>query len=323
MLLGRELDCSECHPKPAHWDDVGHILDASGKAITAPVPVSFGAAAMAGGATPVYDRATGTCTNVACHDRKTQTWTPGQVADCTSCHGKPPTGHDASSTDCVRCHALVVDAAGKIIDPVRHMNGHVELGNDSGTCSACHGDATSPAPPRDVAGSTSNTVVTVGAHRNHLGAHQLRGPIACNECHVTVTKPGDPGHLDHGPQAVVFPAGLIAGLAIADGASASWDHASATCSGVYCHGGGSKLSGDTSPTLMRTPKWTAIGTGQAACGTCHGVPPTTAPHTPAMSLLTCVQCHPSTIDANGSLIVTGAPGAETSTHINGRIDVTP
>jgi hypothetical protein len=37
----------------------------------------------------------------------------------------------------------------------------------------------------------------------------------------------------------------------------------------------------------------------------------------------CARCHPSTVTANGAIIVSGPPGARTSTHINGVIDVTP
>jgi hypothetical protein len=66
--------------------------------------------------------------------------------------------------------------------------------------------------------------------------------------------------------------------------------------------------------------WTQ--TGGAACGTCHGVPPATPAHrgVPA-TLASCTTCHPRTIDATGTIILTPGPGVVTSTHINGVVDV--
>jgi hypothetical protein len=40
-----------------------------------------------------------------------------------------------------------------------------------------------------------------------------------------------------------------------------------------------------------------------------------------MTRFDCSSCHPRTVDPAGVVIVSGPPGAETSAHINGVIDV--
>jgi hypothetical protein len=56
-----------------------------------------------------------------------------------------------------------------------------------------------------------------------------------------------------------------------------------------------------------SPVWTA----SAACGTCHGLPPTG--HT-AATLTTCVNCHSGMIDATGTI-------TDKTKHVNGKINV--
>jgi hypothetical protein len=63
------------------------------------------------------------------------------------------------------------------------------------------------------------------------------------------------------------------------------------------------------------------GPGEAACGSCHGIPPTDGTHNPALRLSDCVTCHPRTVDAFGNILVSGPLGAQTSEHINGTIDL--
>ncbi|MBU1097402.1 MAG: hypothetical protein KKB34_13040 [Bacteroidetes bacterium] len=65
----------------------------------------------------------------------------GTQAACGTCHGSIdasgtlisalPNGHTGTFkiTDCVLCHPAVVDKAGKIIDPVKHINGMANLTN--------------------------------------------------------------------------------------------------------------------------------------------------------------------------------------------------
>jgi predicted CxxxxCH...CXXCH cytochrome family protein len=76
-------------------------------------------------------------------------------------------------------------------------------------------------------------------------------------------------------------------------ASGTWDRATATCTNVACHG-------------AATPVWTRVGRGEAACGTCHGAPPTDAPHDPSMDVFACATCHPA---------------FDQGKHINGVVDV--
>jgi len=92
--------------------------------------------------------------------------------------------------------------------------------------------------------------------------------------------------------------------------------ADSTCSGTYCHGGGSRLAGDTAPTRLDSVEWTATG-GQAVCGTCHGVPPVDGAHTRDLGLTDCATCHAATVDDFGNIRFSNG----VTTHINGRPDV--
>jgi hypothetical protein len=162
-------------------------------------------------------------------------------------------------------------------------------------CNACHGNATNNAPPRDTLGNTATTARGVGAHQAHLvtGSSWHRD-IPCADCHVVPSHVEDPGHL--GP----LPAGLTWGpTAGASGVSPSWN--GVTCT-VACHGASMDAG---------LPIWTQVGAGQAACGTCHGVPPP-APH-PAATLSTCVTCHPTAAPDGGF----SAP----QRHVDGVLDL--
>ena len=188
-------------------------------------------------------------------------------------------------------------------------------GDGTPTCSSCHGSAESPAPPRDLSGNSNPSARGVGAHQAHLfGRTVISAPIACSACHHVPADVVSPGHLDHlRPATITF-----SGLALADGATPSWNGTS--CSNSYCHGGGAKLAGDTAARL-HTPAWT-LGTSQAFCGSCHGLPPGNAVHA-GISYPDCARCHATTATPTGGILVSGPPGARTSTHINGVIDVTP
>jgi hypothetical protein len=59
-----------------------------------------------------------------------------------------------------------------------------------------------------------------------------------------------------------------------------------------------------------TPVWTS-GESQAACGTCHGLPP--AGHIP-FTVTSCVNCHSPVVDATGNI-------SDKALHINGKINV--
>jgi len=89
--IGQKVACDECHPVPStilaspHLDGV--------------VTIAFGPIASKFGASPTYDRATQTCTNVSCHGipgAKVNpvvwpSWQNGNEAIvCGSCHDLPP-----------------------------------------------------------------------------------------------------------------------------------------------------------------------------------------------------------------------------------------
>jgi predicted CxxxxCH...CXXCH cytochrome family protein len=215
---------------------------------------------------------------------------------CQSCHGDDLSGGKVG-VSCQQCHSLQIPAGGVT------------------NCSSCHGGPQSPAPPRDLSGNTASSARGVGAHQPHLfGKTVISGTIACSACHTVPAEVDSLGHLDGlRPAEVTF-----SGLAVADGATAAWNGAS--CSATYCHGGGTKLATDTAARL-RSPVWTG-GTSQAFCGSCHGVPPGNAQHA-GIVFPDCARCHSGTVTSSGSIIVSGPPGARTSTHVNGVIDVTP
>ena len=119
--------------------------------------IEFSALASAFGASPSWDPASGTCSDVYCHGAFTflqensanpwgyaeaaivgqnplTNWTEpeAQALVCGSCHGLPPTGHIQTSPrvsvdDCSQCHGRVVNARFQIIDKDLHINGEIEL----------------------------------------------------------------------------------------------------------------------------------------------------------------------------------------------------
>ena len=310
--------CERCHRVPSQPGDEGHY-QSGGTLLTGPAPVIVDAGYAGSFA---WDRSAATCTNSYCHApfqdpnamQIAPVWTKvGQgQANCGSCHGVPPPGH-GPDTRCQTCHrpSFIGDQPRSPL----HVNGQIDLAAVPGTtCIGCHGSGDSPAPPIDVLGRSDPSLQTVGAHREHLEAlHRLSAPVACNECHLVPAQFNSPGHVDHPPPAVVFPpdAGV---LARKDGATPTYDPATATCTS-YCHGSGAGLSQDTAPTVNRTPKFNG-GPGEAACGSCHGIPPQTPGH-PGATLTSCANCHSHSVTPAGNIIV-GADGS--STHINGRID---
>ncbi len=271
---------------PARWDAPGHILAGDGSVDGAPAEVVLGPLAAreldpprrAG--PPAYDPATGRCDNVYCHGggwgdasatHPAPVWTragQGQAA-CGACHGRPPSDHGPTAA-CASCHPTSASA---------HLDGVVEVGDGSRTCTACHG-----APPAS------------GAHRQHVFAFKLRGPIACNECHIVPATVTSEGHIDSD-----LPAEVSFGvLARTGGALPTWNGAAVgTCAGSYCHG-------------SATPVWTRLDQGEAACGTCHGVPPTDGAHAPTLTLRDCHSCHAGSVDDFGNILTNGG-------HLDGNV----
>lgn len=164
------------------------------------------------------------------------------------------------------------------------------------TCSMCHGSAASPAPPRSLDGGTLTTDRAVGAHQSHLktGSSWHRD-VQCADCHVVPASVGDATHIGAAPAEVTFSA--LAG----QGVSAVWSGVNCT---VYCHG--ATLAGG----INTQPNWTTVNGTQAACGTCHSLPP--GGNHPGNS--TCGGCHSPVMNPDNITFKNPA------LHINGVVD---
>jgi predicted CxxxxCH...CXXCH cytochrome family protein len=306
--LRQALACAECHAVPS---DTSHVNGS--------VDLTWGPLARAGGAVPVWDGAR--CSGVYCHggtlnaggSNTSPTWTKvgaGEVA-CGACHGIPPppsTGHPAvpgGATACGLCHPGVTASGAIDVAAGKHVNGVVDVKDLS--CTSCHGDAgravNAPAPPHGTHGETATTALAVGAHAQHLQGGRLRAGLSCADCHPV---PTSTTHTDGKVDLAFGP------LARAGGANPSWDRASATCSGVYCHGATLHAGG-----AATAPVWTRVDGSQIACGTCHGAPPPPSTGHPAVGgeLTVCSGCHADTVKPDGTIDVAAGK------HMNGTVDV--
>ena len=237
---------------------------------------------------------------------------PGQ---CTTCHGNgsdfTPDG-GSSNVSCAACHvnAFASSTCGGfgVSSPCSCdlCHGSVQMSPMMGTgCTLCHGNvavtsaSTQAAPPRDTLGNTATTAPFVGAHQSHLNAGAISQAIACTECHAV------PTDITHAALPISFSWGPLATSA---GVNPVWNGSPAYTCTNYCHG--ATLPGGTNT----KPNWTAVNGTQAACGTCHGVPPP-SPH-PAAALTQCHGCHSGTVNADGTINVAGG------LHVNGTVEIT-
>jgi predicted CxxxxCH...CXXCH cytochrome family protein len=275
--LGAPVACATCHAVPTamlHADGAAQVL------------------------LPGWDPITGSCASTYCHGSfpggnvaNAPSWTvvDGSQVACGSCHGVPAAPH-TSSPACGNCHPGYTASS---VNAATHVDGDVDV--KPMTCTACHGEegrAFAPAaPPLATAGQTEPSQRGVGAHQRHLAGGAIGKPVACEECHAVPTA------MDHSDGAVGLAFGALSRRV---GAQPSFDAATGTCSGVYCHGavlrgGGTNLA----------PLWTA-GPEAAACGACHGNPPP-PPH---VQTKICNNCHPGyTVDS-----------VNVEMHMNGVID---
>jgi predicted CxxxxCH...CXXCH cytochrome family protein len=196
------------------------------------------------------------------------------------------------------------------VNPATHVNGTIDF--IGLTCTTCHGDpqrgATTlnpqlaAAPPLDTVGNSVTTSPGVGAHQAHLNDGSLRGALACTECHAVPTS------------IVTHPTGTLnltwGTLATTGGAVPTY--AGGTCSTTYCHGATLNAGGTN-----QAPRWTG-GSGEVACGTCHGAPPPSPHPVVTGGLSACNGCHSATVDATGAIIPASAGGK----HIDGIIQAT-
>lgn len=154
LELRDETSCADCHKVVTSFDAEGHIDD------TERSEVIFSEFANSGPSEAGYDFDGLTCQNTYCHGNFVFTSTnpaydpiyetgeitgnnyspiwnkvDGTQAACGTCHGEIdnngqlvtplPNGHygEFELEDCASCHTSVVDAAGNIIDPEKHING--------------------------------------------------------------------------------------------------------------------------------------------------------------------------------------------------------
>ncbi len=199
-------------------------------------------------------------------------------------------------------------------------------------CNTCHGefrgdpgDTLSWAPPRDTNDDTLSTTPGVGAHQLHLvGAGMTSSrAVPCSGCHTVPTNVSDPGHYGNpGGRAIVTIKSALA-LTPSDGLTPAPTYNLTTfkCSGTYCHGSwqlrrattpfDSTFYADTAMTgNFAAPVWTG-GSAEAACGTCHDLPPKGHTQYP---LNQCYACHSGVVNAQGQII-------DKTKHMNGLIDV--
>jgi predicted CxxxxCH...CXXCH cytochrome family protein len=309
--LMHPVACQACHVVPKNADDPGHMDH------PLPAYIIWGDISKAMGANATWDHGSATCTNTYCHgatltggSNTSPVWTKvdGSQAACGACHGLPPPAPHPQSQTCENCHAPIAGPNLSIADPARHADGVLDV-KDTSQCSSCHGSTANSAPPHDTSNKSDTSLVTVGAHQTHLLGGASSAPVACTECHIDVMALNTPGHIDHPPPATI----TWGDIAKSGGSSPAWDHNQATCANTYCHGSSMVTvpgkTVDAGGRLM-TPKWTAVDGTQAACGTCHGLPPP-APHPQNER---CELCHAPTAGPNQTI-------ANRMTHVDGVLQV--
>jgi predicted CxxxxCH...CXXCH cytochrome family protein len=316
------LLCNDCHVVPT---DAAHATNPPAS------PVVFGTLAKTQGKNPTWNATTQGCAATYCHGgfsfngvtgaNATPLWSDTGLG-CVSCHGLPPIGHPAlagavTPATCNKCHPSAVNADGTInVATGAHVNGQADV---AANCTACHGTAGRPvtqtnplldsAPPVAPPGAAASVV---GTHLLHLQDSAIRAGVACNNCHVV---PSNPDHSIQFPPVIVFSPNT---LATTQGAAPTYNATALSCSATYCHGtfAFGAVAGNTTATAAWNSAQTTPGSA-ASCLVCHGMPPTGHPAlSGSITAATCNQCHPDTVNADGTINVAGGR------HMNGQSDVT-
>lgn len=238
-------------------------------------------------------------------------------------HGNVVKANNWNMKDCQQCHAA--DYSGGTTGASCKSCHTSPKGPEA--CNTCHGDfsdttGTFIAPPRDLNGNTSTTLVGVGAHFNHLYGDSI-GTVSCSSCHIVPQSVYSIGHINPGLPAQVN----LNGLASTNVASnAAYDYSTSSCSNTYCHGNfvfsvDSALPGDQfafADSQMvgnnATVTWTKVDGTQAACGSCHDLPPKGHIGYQQFPITSCVTCHQGVVDDQGNII-------DKTRHINGKVNV--
>jgi len=257
------------------------------------------------------------------------------LADCEDCH-KTQVGSESTAWDCWSCHVYFPHAE-EIEEPkhaglLRAIGYQVWLcqnchdadysGGISGqtcltchaygpeACNTCHGvfnapanDTASWAPPPNLSGETSTSLMTVGAHRQHVNPSSIPNkpwiggpwsdPSRCSECHILPATVDAPTHLDASPPQAEISFGPLATKAEEGAISPLWLPETGECSSTYCHGN-FELGNPNNP----APVWTIQDGTQIACGTCHLMPPP-APH---WQIDNCFLCHSHVVNPDNLTI---------------------
>jgi predicted CxxxxCH...CXXCH cytochrome family protein len=210
--------------------------------------------------------------------------------------------------DAGTCSGVVCHGAGNTTPPWTEAHAF--------ECTDCHGDPSRPlepdvdprpAPPTSLRGFSTPLLRGTGAHQSHVTEGALRVAIDCDECHRVPSSVEDAGHIEADAD---YRAEIVWG-ALADAEGKAGTEPSyiggdnPRCADVYCHGGGFEVEDQGS---LVEPTWTIVDGSQAACGTCHALPPHDA-------FGSCERCHGSVVDADTTITAAGR-----SLHINGSID---
>ncbi len=247
-----------------------------------------------------------TCAGTTCHSRggarPSPTWKnvdglPAPSMTCNDCHSSPPANHYKGP--CTTCHHEANDAGTALTTPLPslHINGKVDLGDGSGRCGACHGTSADPTAAELAWPGT-------GAHARHVGPTSTT-PIACDTCHVVPD--GSAKHpVGKGAATVRFGFAATRG-----GRRPTYDPATKTCSGTYCHEGNAA----TRP----APQWVEAPPSTCSAGICHATPPP-APHVQTTASCGGTTCHEgsTTGTIGGGDIAFTAIGR--AAHLNGVVD---
>lgn len=223
----------------------------------------------------------------------------------TADSGTPDSGGvDSGTFDAGTFDAGTFDAG--TVDAGTHDAGTVDAGtHDAGLADAGTHDAGMPDAGSGINCSSCHAAVpTSGAHTAHLQSSSIASGMGCSECHVV---PTDTSHATQ-PLAITFATGP-GDIATLGGLTPTWTAATSTCSGGYCHGGGTTLSGGK----VTTPTWTILDGSQSKCDSCHGNPPTANGHIQCSPAF-CNVCHLDTYSGGG--IDTSA-----HLHVNGVLEV--
>ena len=276
------------------------------------VDLTWGPLARADGALPTWNGTALTCANY-CHGSTmaggaltAPVWNrvDGTQAACGSCHGLPPAApHPAVRSDvtgCAGCHAGTVNPDGTIlVAGGLHVNGVVDIAGGPGRAPGA--TATPPERPR----SPPHLPWTRGATPRPPRRGWARTSVTSPAARCVARSPA--------PTATPFPptSRMPASLSISPGEnwpgrtgpSPTFSDASLTCAN-YCHG--STIAGGT----LTSPVWNRVDGTQAACGTCHGLPPA-SPH-PVVSggVTACAICHAGTVNPDGTVKAGDGPARQ-------------